>query len=117
MSQHWFTNSRNRQVLYGSDKPTGGFFYTEFYLDSEIGDDDNDVVITKSSMTIHEIISELKENQGYILSDEEINSILKNWIDEPTPTPLQHSIGKMFGHNLSEQLERTESSIFRYANQ
>lgn len=117
MSQHWFTNANNRRVLYGSDKPTGGFFYTEFYRDDEIGDDDHDVVITKSALTIHEIILELKENQGYVLSDDEINSILKNWIDEPIPTPLQHSIGKMFGHNLSEQLERTESSIFRYANQ
>ena len=117
MSQHWFTNVNNRQVLYGSDKPTGGFFYTEFYRDDEIGDEDSDVVITKSALTINEIISELKENQGYILSEEEIDNILNDWTTETEPTPLQHNIGKMFGHNLSEQLERTESSIFRYTNQ
>lgn len=116
MSQHWFTNSRNRQALYGSDKPTGGFFYTEFYLDSEIGDDDNDVVITKSALTISEIINELKENQGYVLSVGEIHEIISDWTREPDPTPLQHNIGKMFGYNLSEQLKRTESSILVYVN-
>ena len=116
MSQHWFTNTNNRQVLFGSDKPTGGFFYTEFYRDDEIEDEDGDVVITKSALTINEIISELKENQGYILSEEEIDNILNDWVNEPEPTPLQHNIGKMFGFNLSEQLERTESSIFSYIN-
>ncbi len=117
MSQHWFANSKNRRVLYGSDKPTGGFFYTEFYNDEEISNDESDVVVTKSSLTIHEIISELKENQNYFLSDDEINSILNDWINEPNPTPFQNSVAKMFGYNLSEQLERTESSIFGYINQ
>lgn len=116
MSQHWFTNTSNRQVLYGSDKPTGGFFYTEFYRDDEIGKEDGDVVITKSALTINEIISELKENQGYILSEEEIDNILNDWVTETEPTPFQHNIGKMFGFNLSEQLNRTESSILGYIN-
>ena len=116
MSQHWFTNVNNRQVLYGSDKPTGGFFYTEFYRDDEIGDEDHDVVITKSALTINEIILEIKENQGYNLSSEEVNNILNDWVNEPEPTPFQHNIAKMFGFDLSEQLNRTESSILGYIN-
>ena len=116
MSQHWFTNVNNRQVLYGSDKPTGGFFYTEFYRDDEIGNEDHDVVIAKSALTINEIIFELKENQGYDLSGEEINSILNDWSSESAPTPFQHNISKMFGFDLSEQLSRTESSILGYIN-
>ena len=116
MSQHWFTNVNNRQVLYGSDKPTGGFFYTEFCRDDEIGEEDGDVVITKSALTINEIISELKENQGYILSEEEIDNILSDWVTETEPTPFQHNIAKMFGFDLSEQLNRTESSVLGYVN-
>lgn len=65
MSQYWFTNTSNRSVLYGLDKPTGGFFYTEFYREDEIVNEDQDVVIGRSGLTISEIISELKENQGY----------------------------------------------------
>ena len=116
MSQHWFTNINSRQVLYGSDKPTGGFFYTEFYRDDEIGDEDHDVVITKSALTINEIIVELKENQGYNLSEEEISAILNDWSSESEPTLFQHNIAKMFGFDLSEQLNRTESSILGYIN-
>ncbi len=114
MSQHWFTNSMGRTVLYGSDKPTGGFFYTEFYRDDEIDEKVDDVVIVKSALTIFELIEELSKNQRYTLSNDEIKNVLTDWATEPNPTPLQQSIGRMFGHNLEEHLQKTKLSIQKY---
>lgn len=117
MSQHYFTNERNRKVLYGSDKPTGGFFFTEFYNDDEIGESDSDVVVMESALTIREIIKNLSDNQGYILSGQEIYELVEDWMRDPEPTPLQYNISLMFQKDLPQMLQRSENDLYGFVNE
>ncbi len=112
MSQHYITNIRNRKVLYGSDKPTGGFFFTEFLNDWEITSDEQDeVVVNESSLTLSELADAFYKRQGIVLSDEDITILLDDWNKETEPTPLQHFINEHFGKNLTFRLDVTNKDI------
>lgn len=112
MSQHYITNIRNRKVLYGSDKPTGGFFFTEFLNDWEITSDEQDEVVSQeSSLTITELINYFFREQGYELSKTEIKTLLEEWKKEPEPTPLQFFMNDRFGKNLQSRLDATNRDI------
>jgi len=47
MSQHRFMSKENREVMYGLDKPSGGFYVTEFLRDDEVEKTPNKLRIKK----------------------------------------------------------------------
>lgn len=112
MIQRWFVNGNGRQVLYGADKPTGGFFFTEFYNDEElVSNYNNDVATTESSMPLTVFISRLYSSQKKTLTYEEICELINDWVNETNPTKLQYNISSLFGVNLQEMLAKTEKDL------
>lgn len=116
MSQYTKKNKLGREVLFGSDKPTGGFFITEFYRDDELTEDSlSDVVVSKSALTIREILSDLID-EGICLSKEETLNLLNDWLGSPNPTPLQYNVSLMFGKDLAEMILRTDKDVYSFVN-
>lgn len=99
MSQYWFTNKNNRKVLYGLDKPTCGYFITEF---EDV--DDDEIIYTQSGMTLTDFISKMWAFQNKTLSSDDIFSLINDWQREENPTELQHTISSMFGKDLKSML-------------
>lgn len=117
MSQHWLTNSKNRKVLFGSDKPTGGFFFTEFYRDDELTEDSqNDVVYTVSGLTIREFIYQIWKIEELNAIAINVDELINDWLCEPTPTTLQFNISLMFGKDLVTMLQRTNNDLYGFIN-
>jgi hypothetical protein len=106
MSQYYFYTNEGRKLLCGLDKPTGGFFFTEFWKDEEIVDDE--VKNSLDGLTLTELIKSLK---NYGLKIDPANLIV-DWDISEDPSPLQYQVNKMFGKDLGMKLERTECDLF-----
>lgn len=113
MSAYTFTNKEGREVRYGLDKPTGGYFYNEFYTDEEIESSDfNDEVKSFSeALTFTELEKVLTTQYGFYMSDSITLKLVTDWIHEPWPTPLQYNINNMFGKNLETMLLRVQEDL------
>ena len=106
MSQYWFTNKDNHKVLYGLDKPTGGYFITEFE-----NVDNDEVIYSQSGMTLTGFISNMWTFQNKTLSSDDIFSLVNDWIREESPTDFQHMISSMFGKDLESMLDEVAEDM------
>jgi len=96
MSQYHFVTKNNTTVLFGLDKPTAGFFWSELAIDDELID-------SASALTCSELVSQLKELYDY---NEPIEfKLLLDFNEDPEPTQLQINVSKMFGVDLLERLK------------
>lgn len=107
MSQSRFQNEKNRTVMFGSDKPTGGFFFTEFLRDDEIQGDD-EVAHMEDGLTLSQLKKKLKEMYEF---DVDTNAMIVYYAREPHPTPLQKNVAKMFGNDLDAMLRVVDEDI------
>ena len=101
MSQHYFTTNDGRKVLYGLDKPTGGFFFTEFWKDEEIADDE--VKNSKDALTLTELVDFCNKEYNNLI---DIESLTGEWSSDEDPSPMQYQVNKMFGKDLKAMLNR-----------
>ena len=106
MSQHWFTTVEGRKVLYGLDLPTGGYFYTEFYKDEEIVDDE--VKNSEDGITLTHLSSEMKRQYAFSV---DTDMLVKEWDNALEPTPLQYNVCRMFGKDLAKMLGETRLDL------
>lgn len=114
MSQYKFINKDKREVLYGLDKPTGGYFWTEFYTDDEqvkIGFGNNETYDFANALTLTELFRFLSINK---VEDTSFEKLLFDFLHAPEPTPLQFNTSKMFGKDLDKQLDRVARDIDEY---
>ena len=109
MSQHYFKTKKNRQVLYGFDAPTGGFFYTEFLREDELEELDapDETNSHKDGMTLTDFLSEVKKFEIEI----PVNVLLRDFFQATPPTPLQVKIGRMFGKDILSMLDDVVKDI------
>lgn len=113
MSSYNFKNKEGREVRYGLDKPTGGYFYNEFYTDQELEYDEllPDVKQFSECLTFTELEKTLTSQYEFFMSNKEANKLFSDWNDDPWPTPLQYNVNKMFGKNLQENLLRVQEDL------
>ena len=107
MSQHSFTTNEGRKVLYGLDKPTGGYFFTEFYKDNEI-EDDNEVKNSKDGLTLTELSVIFAEQYNALLN---MKFLALDWDKDQDPAPMQYQVNKMFSKDLTAMLQRVNADI------
>lgn len=109
MTQYKFWNKSNREVLYGLDKPTGGYFFTEFFTDEEMEEGrSNETKQNESGLTLTELHNALWDEYKFLVSDDTLAS---DYLIDPYPTPLQFNINKMFGRDLLNMLEKTKNNL------
>jgi hypothetical protein len=109
MSQHNFQTKENRNVLYGLDKPTGGYFFTEFWKDEEIVDDE--VKNSQDSLTLTELISYAFLEYGYTFSNSEKSVLVNDWFKDQEPSSMQYQVNSMFGKDLKTMLNKTHNDF------
>ena len=109
MSQHFFQTKEGRQVLYGLDKPTGGFFYTEFLKDDEIVDDD--VKESQDGLLLSKLKKIFVEKYNKYFTGLEIRMLLEDWRNSENPSPLQFQINKNFGKDLNNMLWNVQEDL------
>jgi hypothetical protein len=105
MSQYYFYTNAGRKLLCGLDKPTGGYFFTEFWKDEEIVDDE--VKNSEDGLTLTELKKSLKE---YEINIDPANLIV-DWDLSENPSPMQYQINSMFGKDLDKMLSRVASDL------
>ncbi len=110
MSQHHSTTNEGRALLYGLDKPTGGYFFTEFWKDEEIVDNE-EVKNSKDALTLTELVTIFIVEYKYELSNLEVSKLSVEWDKKQDPAPLQYQINKMFGKDLMVMLQRVDFDI------
>ena len=106
MSTYYLKNQNNREVQYGLDKPTGGYYCQE-YADN----DRDDLVAYWDGLTFTELEVVLKYNFHFTLPRDIFLELVSGFMKEPNPTPLQYNMSAMFGKNLGELLSRTHNDI------
>lgn len=116
MSQYKFINDLGREVIYGLDKPTGGYFVNEFFTDEEMEKkaDDEDIVFSISAATLTDTLITLNSKYKYIVNGETIRKLINDFVSSPEPSPLQVNVSIMFGVNLSESLGNVEKDLRNY---
>lgn len=113
MSQHKLILNNGRLLLYGADKPTGGFFLSEFYTEEEqknLGLSQQ-LASNLSALTLTELAEKMKEFYDVDLDNASILSLRDEWMSSPNPTRFQHGVSEMFGVNLKKLLERTNNEL------
>lgn len=100
MSSHLFLNESGREVRWGLDLPTGGFFINEFYRDDE--EQEDEIVVSLQGLTMSAFATEIVKLYNYV----PMYITIQDDIETATaPTQLQHDISKMFNVNLYDKLE------------
>lgn len=119
MSSYLFINKQGREVRYGLDKPTGGYFYNEFYTDKEHEQDEllPECKQFSESLTLTELEKALLSQYEFVFSDEILEKLCMDWIHDPVPTKFQHEINKMFGKDLDKMLIRSWQDILDISKQ
>jgi hypothetical protein len=105
MSQYYFYTNEGRKLLCGLDKPTGGYFFTEFWKDEEIVDDE--VKSSKDGLTLTELKNSLKE---YSLNIDVANLVV-DWDISENPSPMQYQVNSMFGKDLDAMLNKVADDL------
>ena len=113
MSSYQFTNKEGREVRYGLDKPTGGYFYNEFYTDAEVDESgfNDEVKSFSEALTFTELEKILESQYGFFMSARETTKLVSDWTNDTWPTPMQYNINNMFGKNLNTMLLRVQHDL------
>ena len=106
MSQHYFINrklnSNINKIVYGLDKPTGGFFWQEFTSDDE------EVVAERDGLSLTTLLADLKNKFSI---EPNIQMLIDEFTNERYPTILQINVGKMFNKDIPSMLEEVENDV------
>jgi hypothetical protein len=108
MSQHYFINkkldSNINKIVFGLDKPTGGYFWQEFTLDDE------EVVAEKDGLSLTALLADLKNNFSI---EPNTQMLIDDFLSDRYPTILQMHIGEMFNKDIAGMLEEVENDVTR----
>jgi hypothetical protein len=108
MSQYKLFLENGRELLYGLDKPTGGYFYTEFFTKDESNDPCDTIVESRSALTLSELLLDLWKLYNVFPNKD---NLISDWFRAYPPTPMQISMAKLFDVNLLELLEKVEKDV------
>jgi hypothetical protein len=114
MSQYKFINKDGREVIYGLDKPTGGYFWSEFYTDEELENlkpEEDELFDSSTALTLSELVNYLVLVNAPGVSFEKL---FGDFFTASEPTQLQYNTAKMFGQNLNKDLDRVARDIDEY---
>ena len=100
MSQHSFTDKNYYNIMYGLDKPTGGYYWQKF-------DDEDNVLSEADGLTLTELLDYLEDKETAI----PLTELIKDFLEEDEPTPLQINVGKMFGKDIVRSLESVKEDV------
>jgi hypothetical protein len=108
MSQHYFINrnlnSNINKIVFGLDKPTGGYFWQEFTSDDE------EVVAEKDGLSLTSLLADLKNKFDI---EPNIQVLIDEFSSEKYPTILQINVGTMFNKDVVSMLKEVESDVTR----
>jgi hypothetical protein len=117
MSQYKFINADNHEVMYGLDRPTGGYFFTEFFTDEEMNakpKGSDNVCLAKDALTLTELIIYLDFVYQHEVDEKHGRQLLLDYRNSLDPSPLQVNTQKMFGVDLEVCLKRVKEDIRDY---
>jgi len=63
----------------------------------------------KQGLTLTDLNKILANDYSFTIDS---RMMIQDWISASDPTPLQHSINKLFGKNLTEMLVNVEKDLF-----
>jgi len=101
MSQYGFTNRASNEVMYGLDKPTGGYFWQEL-------DEKGELICHSQGLSLTDLLDYLDTNYDGLIP---LAGLIKDFLDEADPTPLQINVGKMFGTDIMRKLEHVKEDV------
>jgi hypothetical protein len=101
MSQYGFKNKNDNKILYGLDKPTGGYFWQEI-------DAANNLLNAEQGLGLTDLITYLKTNFDGIIP---FTNLMKDFLREDDPTPLQIFVGFQFGKDIKKMLEHVKEDV------
>lgn len=110
MSQNYIMLENGRELLYGFDGPTGGFFYTEFYTAEEKPNNVGEVVSEEDSMTLSALLEKLF-SYNIITPNLITHQLLNQYKNAEEPTPSQVAVGKIFGEDILQSLDTVRKDI------
>jgi hypothetical protein len=112
-------SKENREVMYGLDKPSGGFYVTEFLRDDEVEKtpeqiENKEIVdyeerFSEQGLTLTELDKILFREYSLSL---DLMGMVREWTNAADPTPLQYNVNKMFGKDLTEMLSKVQMDLF-----
>jgi hypothetical protein len=101
MSQYGYTNKFGNQVIYGLDKPTGGYFWQEIDAMGKIWD-------AKQGLGLTDLLTYLRANYDGIIP---FTDLMKDFLREDEPTPLQIFNAEQFGNDIVKMLENVKEDV------
>jgi hypothetical protein len=107
MSQYKSQLKNKRQVIYGLDMPTGGYFVTVFYRKDEIKDEDHDTAFSRDALTLTELNKWLKDFEV----PHDLCILATDYFMSEPPTPLQLNVSSMFGKDIHELLMTCKNDL------
>lgn len=118
MSQYKKILPNGRELIYGFDAPTGGYFWTEFYRSDELpeydpswGADmkDEEVVKSRDGITLSELVLDLGFSSP--LNQDNVAHLLNDFQNHNPPADLQIKVGFMFGKDIISMLGKVYQDI------
>jgi hypothetical protein len=101
MSQYRHKLDNNKNVIYGFDAPTGGYYIT-------ISDEKENILLEKDGLILSKLIFILKQN-GILNYD--IYKMIDDFYKAVPPSPLQIFVMQSFGKDVKTLLKNCESNI------
>ena len=102
MSQYGFDNKAGNEVMYGLDKPTGGYFW------QEVDKKDKELLCYAQGLSLTELLDYLDINYNGLIP---LTDLINDFLIEENPSPLQINVGKMFGKDISHKLEHVKEDV------
>jgi hypothetical protein len=101
MSQYKYKLDNNKNVIYGFDAPTGGYYITIF-------DKNGKVLFKEDGLILSKLIFILKQNG---ILNYNINKMVEDFYKAPPPSPLQLFVMQSVGKNIKDLLKNCETNI------
>jgi len=108
MSQYGFKNKDENRVMYGLDKPTGGFFWQET-------DAKGNILCNAYGILLTDLLSYLKNNYNGIIH---VSDLVRDFFEEKEPTLQQILTAKQFGfeNDIRKKLEDVRRDVKKCMN-
>lgn len=109
MSQHRFFNIDGREVVYGLDKATGGYFWQEYLRVDEITPENSEELYREAEGLSLTALMAVLENR--FNADIDYHDLITDFHHSPHPTQLQINVGKAFGKDIISMLHEVEMDV------
>ncbi len=117
MSRYKAITKFTHDLIFGLDKPTGGYFFTEFFSEKEMEsrpENSSAIVLTKDALTLTDLIAHLNLIYQYEISESDKRRLVLDYYQSSDPTQLQINVSKMFGFDLGLALQKVQADLNNY---